>query len=128
MYSLYVHITRNIWKILRTCLKKEMVIKEMARKLVRMNQKTHGYARFWVCFLLLPQLALYSPAWIMKIDCRKGESEINHSVLLKQQSKKNRTYQTEIGKNDRKRQESEAQQNRNRHLAVRGGFDATTWK
>ncbi len=25
--------------------------------------------------LQLPQLAVYSPAWIRKIDCRKGEGE-----------------------------------------------------
>ena len=58
-------------KILQTRLKKEMVVLEIS--------KTRGHKQMkpWLCQIQQhPGLAACSPAFIMKIDCRKGEKEV----------------------------------------------------
>ena len=83
MCSPDLHITESIRKVLWTHLKREIVILEILRKFTLMDK-----IRSWIrLFSALPQLAVYSPVWIVKIKRREREGGRNQSVLLKPQSK-----------------------------------------
>ena len=68
VYSLYVYIMESRRKICLT----EIVVFEISRKLMSINKIKPWMASFCYFFLLV-QLAVYSPALVMKIDFRNGE-------------------------------------------------------